>query len=585
MNSFEPEGVQAAFAAPDPYKHVKYNLGMVLGVDEFVQDFTYLAERDRWLARDAVGYGTVSGLRVEIRPEADGPQVVVSPGAALSPKGQLIRVKAAQCLDLNKWLAVEQNREKVFSRLGSPPIGSIMMYILLKYRECPTDNVPIPGEPCRSAGETLAASRWVDDFLLLPSLDPPIQCEESALRQYIHWLRQIEVITETGSPVMATSLEDFIETIRNAAQIGASPPGTLMDFMMTSPPESIAIPDDALCEYLRAAFRIWITELREHFQPPWHASSQPCDADSPSDDNESTQSWVLLAKLQIPIETELTGELKVSDEDPVLVNEDERPFVVHLRMLQEYLLCGRAAGGDGGVWTHSALAGLDGDDHDHYLLVDRSTRALVTDLDGGAHKIVNLNPAEANGEAVVFQQAVKSGDPAGGDLTEAYPSPVVARLQGRAVRDRDPQTGQVLTWSGSAWAPRPVQAVSLVTIQRISTRIFSLWFHLDTAGNRMAVEEGPLASGIRVLAETDDAPFLEAIRIDNIIRLNRNHFRVTLNRTAPLMRFQFNMPRIRVSDGTRPMTLLSFAQRTGINFVGQDGRNTITIFFNIASEA
>ena len=28
-------------SAADPAKHVKYNLGMVLGVDDFVQEFTY----------------------------------------------------------------------------------------------------------------------------------------------------------------------------------------------------------------------------------------------------------------------------------------------------------------------------------------------------------------------------------------------------------------------------------------------------------------------------------------------------------------------------------------------------------------
>jgi hypothetical protein len=45
------------------------------------------------------------------------------------------------------------------------------------------------------------------------------------------------------------------------------------------------------------------------------------------------------------------------------------------------------------------------------------------------------------------------------------------------------------------------------------------------------------------------------------------------------------MQRIRVSDGRRSLTLLSYAQGGGINFVGQDGRDTITHFFYTATEA
>ena len=40
----------AAVAEPDPAKHVNYNLGMVLGVDDFTQEFAYLSERDQWMA-------------------------------------------------------------------------------------------------------------------------------------------------------------------------------------------------------------------------------------------------------------------------------------------------------------------------------------------------------------------------------------------------------------------------------------------------------------------------------------------------------------------------------------------------------
>jgi hypothetical protein len=79
-----------------------------------------------------------------------------------------------------------------------------------------------------------------------------------------------------------------------------------------------------------------------------------------------------------------------------------------------------------GISHHSNLTGLDVDDHKQYLLVNPGNRALIDELNANGQKIINLAVATSPGNAVPFQQAVKVGDNASGDLTGTYPGPQLA---------------------------------------------------------------------------------------------------------------------------------------------------------------
>ena len=190
--------------APDPSKHVNYTLGMLLGVDDFKQEFAYLSGRDQWMARDLIGYGTISGLKVSFEVAAKGPRISVSCGDALSPRGQMIRVCPSQCAYLNDWLIANQ---KDVQALGSSPPGSMVkLWLTLCYRDCDVDPVPIAGEPCRSAADLMAPSRQVDDFRLELRLQPPAQLEEDAIRDFDAWLDQIQITdTQETSPQSSSS--------------------------------------------------------------------------------------------------------------------------------------------------------------------------------------------------------------------------------------------------------------------------------------------------------------------------------------------------------------------------------------------
>lgn len=342
----------------DPTRHVNFAKGMVLGVDDFRQEFAYLAGRGQWLARDAVGYGTQSGLRVFVEPSgAEGPRLHVTAGSALVPSGKLVCVGADQCALLNKWLAKPANAAVVTQLLqpasppGSPPLsppsldgGAIALYLTLCYEDCTAFPVPVPGEPCRSEDELMADSRVVDDFRLELRQAPPPQVEEDALRDFVQWLRGSINVVAVGSPP-AVDENAWLDAMRPAAQpwldaAAQSPPlspsasfDTFGDYLRTLSPPTIAVGQDQVCAFLRVAFRFWVTELR----PLWMA--RRCHGATVKE-----QDCVLLARLEFEVQYvggSPTGAWVVAGSPAtVAIDETRRPFLVSLRMQQEWMMCG-----------------------------------------------------------------------------------------------------------------------------------------------------------------------------------------------------------------------------------------------------
>jgi hypothetical protein len=765
MSCFNKVSTVTANSDLDLTKHVNYTSGMILGVDDFTQEFAYLAGRDRWLARDALGFGTISGLQIQVDKEGGkGARVMVLPGVAISPRGQFICVSTAQCAYLNEWLAANDDELEEFFKpaITSPPTAppkkdNLTLYVVLCYRDCPVDNVPIPGEPCRSEDDLLAPSRIQDDFSLELRLQAPKQSEEQKVREYAEWLKHIKVV-ETGD---STTLKDFKKAVRAKWLPVTSPP------TIAPPPGDLQINVRDVCVYMRTAFRLWVTELRSVLS----GRKTGCSVEMTG--GGELEDCVLLAELRVPLVSVSTG-LKVSDSKDVVVEEENRPFLLHLRMLQEWIMCNFAhvsgapapvtspplppplsldelsdveisnepadgqfllfdgskwvnkkvetggsgvtdhgnlvglgdddhkqyllidgkramqesldaggfrvknlkvaenageavtfeqaikrddeASGDlsgkypgptiaklqgkvldanptngqvlifrrdrwvaenlpapttttGGVTDHGNLNGLRDDDHPQYLLVD-GNRAMTGSLNLGNRQITNLALATANNQAVAFQQAIKDGDKAGGDLSGTYPSPTITMLQGKPVKADAPNTGDMLVWNGSTWSPqaqpqipppttaaRPELLLPLATITRVGAEvnIFEIWFNIDAPDNSAEIEKLN-EKQVSVVGEDENRavdptshpeafltqiPILPQAGVPGILRTTRNVFRVVLRKEMPLMRFRFNISQIDVSvSGGAAVKLDKFAAEANIRFAGQipDRRGVVTIF-------
>ncbi|MBV8519262.1 MAG: hypothetical protein JO197_17845 [Acidobacteria bacterium] len=357
MTTFAVPASAAEAKAPDPSRHVNYALGMVLGVDDFNQEFAYLAGRDRWLARDAIGYGTLNGLKVTVDSGAKGPRLTVTSGSALTPRGQLVCVKPAQCAYLNDWLAAHD--KEIPALVGSPIAGTIELYLTLCYRDCPVDLVPIPGSPCRSEDELMAPSRLVDDFSLELRTAAPNQAEEDLLREFAAGLAQLTF--GGGGPYL--SVDDFQKALANIVTTSvSSPPSSPLSSPISSPLSASAEVhldfsalfgmelDPALsADYYRAAFLVWIEDIRPKVHSLCGCGGGCCggkDGDAPKADE-----CLLLARLEVPV-IESAGNWLVDDLGTVTIDESRRPILLHLRMLQELLAGG---GASSSTTPHAAL--------------------------------------------------------------------------------------------------------------------------------------------------------------------------------------------------------------------------------------
>ncbi len=396
----------AGSVAVDEGKRVNYVQGMLLGVDDFVQEQTYHVARRHELARELLGYGTVRGLRVTV--DEGTARVRVTPGMAWTPSGAPVCVGSEQCCDVNAWLA--GHRDAVRAAFGSPAPSPapLSLHVVLSYRDCAVDAVPIPGEPCRSDDDLTAPSRLADGFRLELRLEAPPQREEMAIRDFADWIARVPV--DSGSPPQGEA--DFLASLRAAATAWLAPasPPPPEDFMIGPPPPGLET-TDAL---LRAALRLWTTELR----PLWRARfgcGPGATAPGGADDA------VLLATLHLDVAPEDLQVVLAS----IVIDESRRPVLLSLRMVQELIAQNP---------------------------VPEAGESVVAETTYGQ--------GPATGSSVAYARADHShGTPPlpllAGDATGPTSATVVERLRGRAIDATAPAAGDVLALTAAnTWAPK-----------------------------------------------------------------------------------------------------------------------------------
>lgn len=298
--------------ATTPSHHVHFSSGMVLGVDDYAQEFAYHSARDKWIVRDFGGYGTLSGLAVSVENGTDGPQVKVTAGSAATPGGQLICVGADQCGSLNAWLAREDIAARVAQladEVAPSTDASLKVWLTLCYTSCAIAPVPIPGRPCRSEEDLMAPSRQADDYILSLSLDPPAMSEAQALGIVETYIGAMV------SQAAAVALSTLLTKIGRQLDALFLPQATALPASATTTP---VYGNAQKAEVLRFVRTYWITRLRPHVM------AQKCNGP-----DVAANDCVLLATLTIPVSKPPVGAWNVvGGVAGVDKDESDRPLLM-----------------------------------------------------------------------------------------------------------------------------------------------------------------------------------------------------------------------------------------------------------------
>ncbi len=383
-------------------------------------------------------------------------------------------------------------------------------------------------------------------------------------------------------------------------------------------------PDDA-CEILHAAMQVWVTEVR----PAIVENDGDCVGCPPG------ENCVVIGRATFDI-TQVNDEWKVPGE--VRIEQDERPILLNTRLLQEWLFCGPARLARPAcefatlsvrhepraphtnviiAWVHytdllefqsgAVSIVIDGVPHlpesvsrlssDTNVLEIRTPKNLVhrtnVTVRLNTDRIMTLsNPPR------VLRDALKD-DPCryanqDGDALLSHLTVDIRALSEIAdVTTEGAKAGSVIKYDGVArWIPRPV--VDLVTpfatITELDAGRFEIWFHLDTPRNDARITAFP-SDALAVFEESADAnapePFLKKVDVLSLGQANAanaNVYEVKLDTIAVnWLRFRFQLERIKINyNGSKTLSVYARLKRS-VQFVGQDGDNTVTVVVRRAS--
>ncbi len=155
----------------NPFYALRYQFGMLLGVDDFETEQAYHRGKSRlhnaWLHREGVVWG------LDVKLDATHNEIRVTSGLALDAAGHELHLDAEACVNLPAWYEAHKND----TGFVATPTGNGVTFdahVVIAFDGCLTRQVPAMLEPCQNSKTDTAYSRIFETvkLSLLPgSLD------------------------------------------------------------------------------------------------------------------------------------------------------------------------------------------------------------------------------------------------------------------------------------------------------------------------------------------------------------------------------------------------------------------------------
>ena len=240
-------------AALSPDLRVNYTFGMVLGLDEFVQEQFHQQEKDALHRRLLHGYGTSYGLTVSAAATNDTPQdyiVTVSPGAGVDQWGREFVIREPQTARIGPWLADQVRGNPDLIAFLNDSSGGFSVYLVASYATCLDNVVSLPGQPCGQPAQ--APSRIRDSWQLEFRLARPATPRWDLDRRMADLLNSVVLVPPDGIDI---GHSDLVQAVRD---LRTSP---------TRPIPIIRVSQMNYREVFDEALTVWATEIRPQLTP------------------------------------------------------------------------------------------------------------------------------------------------------------------------------------------------------------------------------------------------------------------------------------------------------------------------------
>jgi competence ComEA-like helix-hairpin-helix protein len=171
-----------------------YFTGKLMVERDFTDEQRYFIGKDRRHNQQLHGWGAACGLKVKQHPNeaCQSQYVLIEPGAGVDCCGREIVVRREEYFDFR---AVVEELLKAKSGGGEdwePDTDPHTLQICIRYKECPTEDVPALFDECGCDDTACLPNRVLEGYSFDVLLDPPIQVKDP-IGVHLEWLGTINV--------------------------------------------------------------------------------------------------------------------------------------------------------------------------------------------------------------------------------------------------------------------------------------------------------------------------------------------------------------------------------------------------------